>query len=568
MTATARHRVLPALAAVALVACSSGDGSRSGGNDAVSAGGATVVVGADVYTVDPNRPWADAFAYDDEGVIVAVGDEDDVRAAAGEGAKVVDADGALVLPGFQDPHVHVPEAGLNLDVCVLDDGLTLDEYADLIADCAAEDPDSPWVRAAGASLFDLRDGDVSPRDVLDEVVPDRPAIVLDDLGHAVWTNSAGLDAAGIGEDDPDPQGGVLHRDRAGRLSGLLLEDAQQLVRNAAAPDADTVYAGLLAALDELAANGVTTMSDAGGYWQQGHDDVWDRAVEDGTFTVRAFNSLYVYPSMDPDEQLAAFEERFRTGDDQLRFDTAKVYVDGILDLGTASLLDPYDPPIDPAYPNGFEYFTPALLQTYVDGLIDAGYRIEFHVIGDRAARRALDALEAAPGGPDAVAERRHRTTHTYLVDGVDVPRFHDLGVVADFQVNANAVDPAYLDLLSENIGDRAYDLIPIAELLAAGGPVSLSSDWDAGDLPPLGTIERSLTRAEHAVPDVETAISLVTLDAAYALGHDDRTGSIEVGKLADFIVLDTNILDVEPDEIDEAAVLRTVVGGREVYSAP
>lgn len=529
--------------------------------------GTTVVVNAEVYTVDESMEWAEAFAYDTDGVIVAVGTEASVLAEAGPEATIVDASGNMIVPGFQDAHVHVPEAGINLEVCFMPTGLSIVNYEEIARDCAAAQPNSDWVRAAGASLFGFRDNEESPLDVLDRAVPDRPMVVLDDLGHAVWTNSLGLAAAGIDEGDENPQGGVLHRTPDGRLSGLLLEDAQQLVRNAAAPDDDTNYRGLLAALDELAANGVTTISDAGGYWGQNHPAAWERADAEGVLTVRAMNTLYVYPALPLDDQLDELAARF--SDDPaslLQFDTAKIYVDGILDLGTALLVDPYDVAVDPDYPSGFTYFTDEQFVTYVSELHGLGYRISFHVIGDAAVRKALDAVEAIDDDEASIVDRRHRTTHTYLVHADDVDRFAELGVVADFQQSDDATRTDYHEFLSEFIGQRAFDLIPTAQLLEAGAAVSLSSDWDAGPLPPLGTIERSLLREANAVPDLATAIRLSTLDAAYALGHDDRTGSITVGKLADFVMLDTNLFEVNLGDIDEATVVQTVVGGQTVFS--
>ena len=527
--------------------------------------GITVIVDADVYTLDQAQPWVESFAYDHEGVIIAVGTEAKVFAAAGDNPTIIDGGGNMVVPGFQDAHVHVPEAGINLEVCFMPDGLQLDDYEALAADCALEQPESEWVRGAGASLFDLRDTEESPLDVLDRAVPDRPAVILDNLGHAVWTNSLGLEAAGIGEDDPDPQGGVFHRDHNGDLTGLLLEDAQQLVRNAAAPDGETNYRGLLTALRELAREGVTSVSDAGGYWLQSHPEAWERAAAEGTLTVRASNSLYVYPDLPLEEQLAEFDRRFSDADESLRFDTAKIYIDGILDLGTAWLLEPYDIAVDDNYPSGFRYFELDQLQTYVAELHQLGYRISFHAIGDGAVRAGLDAIEAIPDDPEAVADRRHRITHTYLVDETDLPRFSQLGVVADFQQSPDAVAADYHDALFEIIGDRAFGLLPTTRLLEAGASVSLSSDWDAGPLSPLGTIERSLTRSTNAVPDLETALSLATIDAAYALGHDHITGSIEIGKQADYVVLDQNLFEIDFSDIDDTRVLMTVVGGRVVH---
>jgi hypothetical protein len=536
----------------------------------IGGSGITVVVNADVYTVDPDQPAAEAFAYDADGVIIAVGTETDVLAEAGDEATRIDAGGHMVLPGFQDVHVHVLEAGIHEGLCLLEPGLTLDEYADAIAACADEQAGDEWVRAAGASLFDLRGTDDLPIDVLDEVVPDRPVLILDDLGHAAWTNTLGLEAAGISEDDPDPQGGILHRNPAsGELTGLLLEDAQQPVRTAASLDADAVYDGLLVALDELALNGITSVSDAGGYWQQGHPEAWQRALEEGTLTVRAANALYVYPSMDTDEQLAEFERRFADDPDSLlRFDTAKVYIDGILDLGTAALIDPYDVPVDPGLPSGFFYFQPDQLQEYVSALHKIGYRINFHVIGGAATGSALDAVEAIDADRASIADRRHRLTHVYMVDPPDIDRFAELGVIADLQAGEEAVSTDYHEYLGEFIGDRALDLIPVATLLDAEAHVTLSSDWDADLLSPFGIIERAVTRDSNAVPTVARAIELVTIDAAYALGHDAITGSITVGKQADYVIIDQNLLTISPSDIEQTQVLLTVVGGREVYRSP
>ena len=453
--------------------------------------------------------------------------------------------------------------------CLLEAGETLGEYANALAQCAQEQADNKWVRAAGASLFDLRDGDESPLAVLDRVIPDRPTLVLDDLGHAVWTNTLGLMAAHIGAEDPEPQDGVLHRNsHTGALTGLLLEDAQQRVRNAAAVDDATVYRGLLSALAELGKNGITSISDAGGDWMQRHPAAFERALAENKLTVRALNALYLYPSLDAKTQLAEFKKRFSNDPHSLlRYNTAKIYIDGILDLGTAALLKPYKRPPDKAYPSGFYYFKRAQLETYVSALHNMGYKPHFHVIGDAATRMALDVIEDIDADADDIAERRHRLTHTYLVDRADVPRFAKLSVVADFQVGPESSSTAYHDDLSKIIGDRAYELIPVKICLDAGAHVSLSSDWDADLLSPFGTIQRALLRDENAVGNVERAIELVTLDAAYALSQDDMTGSIEAGKYADFVMVDQDLLVVDPHKIGKTKVLLTVVGGRDTYRA-
>lgn len=532
----------------------------------------TIVTNARVWTVGEGSPRAEAFAFDSDGVIIAVGTADEVgrtvdQIADGE-AITIDADGAFVLPGFQDIHVHVPEAGMNESLCFFEPGLTLDDYGAIAEDCAAENPDAPWVLGAGASLFGMRQTEIAPIDVLDEAVPDRPALIIDDLGHAAWTNTLGLQAAGIDPDTPNPQGGIFHRDATtGRLSGLLLEDAQQLVRNVAAAADAFVDEGHLLALNRLARNGVTSVSDAGGYWGQRHHEAWLREHAAGRLKVRAANTLYVYPDRPLGPQIERLAELFSDDDAWLRFDTAKVYVDGILDLGTARMTTPYDLAPDPDFPSGYEYFGDDL-DAFVDELHRIGFRINFHVIGDEATTLALDALERIEAPLAEIAARRHRTTHAYLIAPSDYERIVDLGVVVDHQQSPEAIDPAYHESLTELIGEQAYDLIATRAALDAGATVTLSSDWDAGPLSPLGTIMRSVTRPTNAVPDTATAIEMMTINAAYALGHDDRTGSIEVGKFADFVMVERDLIDIDPNEIGEVKVLATFVGGGVTYASP
>jgi predicted amidohydrolase YtcJ len=266
-------------------------------------------------------------------------------------------------------------------------------------------------------------------------------------------------------------------------------------------------------------NGITTVSDAGGFWGQNHPAAWQKALASGTLTVRGVNSLYLDPHLDHAAQLAEFKARF-SDDNQslLQFDTVKIYIDGILDLATALMVEPYQKPVDPKYPNGFRYFTTEELQQYVNELHAIGYRAEFHVIGDGATRAALDAVAAIPVPKEEIATRRYRTTHTYLVHPDDLKRFAEIGVIADFQAGIESTATAYHEDLTEFIGDRALDLLPMAKVIEAGARVSLSSDWDADALPPFGIISRAVTRDKNAVK-IDRAVAMMTIDAAYALGQ-------------------------------------------------
>lgn len=527
--------------------------------DAGATPAVVVLTNARIYTANDARAFVAALAIED-GRIIAAGTEADAIDAA-PGAEVWDLGGRLVVPGFHDLHLHALEAGINGDLCGLSPDADLATYEQELADCAADQADSDWVRVAGMSgqvVFEQE----PPIDVLDRAVPDRPLMVLDDLGHAAFANRLGLTASGIDDDSPDPPGGGYTRDAQGNLTGGLLENAQQRLRDAATPNADALHAGLLTALAVLAANGVTTISDAGGYWTRGHPEAWARVEADGQLTVRAHNALYLYPDHDADEQIAALEARF--SDDpgrRLRWNTVKIYLDGILSLGTATLVAPYDVPPAPEFPRGFPYFTDAALTTYVDALSAAGFRLHFHTVGDAAVRGALDALEGLPA-------RGHRLTHNYLVHPDDVPRFAELDAVADFQIGEGVGSEEAADGFGEFVGARADRLLPVRDLLDAGGRVTLSSDWDADALSPFGIISRTVGRSFQAVPDVTTAVHLLTIEPARALGHDDQVGSLEVGKLADLVVVDRDIFEATLAEVAEATPVLTMLEGEVIYRAP
>ena len=567
-----------------LIACTNGEPEAERGESSTTYLPAVTTAAADrgdvvytngsIYTVNPEQPWADAVAIRD-GLILAVGDEADVLAEAGNDATVIDLDGAMMLPGFQDPHLHVLEAGLNENLCLVSDVAEFDEYIDEILDCADQQPESEWVRAAGANMADLLHRERLPIDVLDEAVPDRPAIILDDLGHGAWLNTLAMQVVGYDSMDSDPPGGILVRDpKNDKLTGLVLENAQQAARTASLPptpdNLELAYQGLLTGLATVAENGITTVSDAGGYWPRGHHTVWQRALDEGTLSVRANNALYVFPDRELDEQLAEFEKLYANDPDSLlRFAQAKIYIDGILSQGTGALLRPYDSSFEiPAVPDdGFLYFDTDVLHQYVRQLDELGFQLHFHVTGDRGARIALDAIEATAetNGP---GDRRQRLTHLYLIDPADRDRFAEQNVVADFQFAPSSTDDENAEFMAPYIGDRVDQLLPLFDMVERDATVVLSSDWDADLLSPLEKIQSVLAQDEENVLTLDDLIRMTTLGVAYLLHQDESTGSIEPGKQADLIVLDRNLFDIPVRQIGQAQVLLTLLSGQETYRRP
>ena len=341
----------------------------------------TILHGGRIYTVDPARPWAEAVAID------------------------------------------VVEAGVNERLCLFPWRRPLAAYEQSARTCANRQQRRDWVVGAGVFVAALLEGRRAiPVDVLDRAVPDRPALILDDLGHGAWANTMAMEAAGYRRASPDPPGGILDRDAvSGRLTGIVFENAQQRLRDAAWPpteqNLEETYQGLIGSLAELNMHGITSVSDAGGYWTRGHHEVWERAQRRGELTVRASNALYVFPDRPFDAQIADLERLYANESGSLlRFNQAKIYIDGILDLGTSALLDPYLEKASPPSPSpsGFVYFEQAVLQEYVRVLDEIGFQMHFHATGDRGVRLALDAVEAARADNGA-ADRRHRVTHLYLV---------------------------------------------------------------------------------------------------------------------------------------------------------
>ncbi len=563
------------LVALTLSACNIIPGQTQAASSVqeTEAGQTYILSDAEIYTLNSKQPWAEAVAIED-GIIKAVGSEAEVRGAVASKTPVIDLGGKMLMPGFQDAHLHAIEAGMNEGdlFCVLPETASAKRYQKAIRACAKAQKDEPWVRAAGVSMADLlEDEAIWPVELLDKAVPDRPVLILDNLGHGAWANSLALDAVGYSDLDSDPPGGILDRDPdTGELSGVVFENAQQKLRTASLPptpkNLDRAYEGLLAALEILAKNGITSVSDAGGYWPRGQQEIWQRAEQEETLTVRASNALYVFPDRPLKQQLRDLEQRFSDDSEQLvRFNQAKIYTDGILSQGSGALYEPYEASLELGFPeDGFLYFEPELLNRYVQALDAMGFQIHFHATGDRGAGLALDAIEAAQQR-NGNSDLRHRITHLYLVAPKDRPRFKELDVIADFQYSADAIDPDYADDMGEFIGARADQLLPGRSMLDSGATVVLSSDWDADELSPFEKLQAVISRGVETIPDRETALRMMTLDVAYLLHQEATTGSIEPGKFADLIVVDRNLLEVPTQYLGKTQVLLTLLEGEPVY---
>lgn len=280
------------------------------------------------------------MAIDGDGVILAVGSTDKIVGAYGDG---IDLGGRMILPGFQDAHLHAVEAGITARFCILPQFGSKTDYAHALRACAHKQANRPWVMGAGVNMAALLESVDDPLGLIDAAIADRPAVVLDDLGHGAWANAPALAAAGFDKLKGDPQGGILVRYEDGALSGVVLESSAQVLLDASQPptaeNLEFARQSLTGAMQELARNGITSISDAGGYWPRGHEKVWHRAELDGTLTVRASNALYVYPNKPINEQIKDLIGRYSNSPDGLtRFNQVKLYVDDILSQTTGLVI--------------------------------------------------------------------------------------------------------------------------------------------------------------------------------------------------------------------------------------
>ena len=564
-----RHRVrVTVVLALVMTDCGPGDRPSVRPAELLLRGGA-------VYTVDAARSWATAVAVRD-GRIVYVGGDSVPAGHIGPETEVVDLAGRMVLPGFQDGHVHLVAGGVELGECTLF-SLGAGAMADSIRACAAARPDAPWVRGAGWELTAFPGANPS-KGLLDSLVPDRPALFDAADGHSAWANSRALALAGISRDTPDPPDGRIEREpRTGEPSGTLRENAVARVSRLLPERSDAELGAGLARGQRLANQaGITSAFEA--WAPESHLRALAAADRQGRLTVR----IVAAADGEPDStgivslvrRLDQWRARYATP--RARPVAVKLYQDGVIESGTAALLTPY---LDRGGDAGKPIYPQPILDSLVTALDRERWQVHVHAIGDRAIRMTLDAFEHA-GRANGPRDARHTVTHLQLIDPADLPRFRDLRVIANFEpLWANGDE--YITRLAEPALGRARSrwLYPIGSMVKAGAVVTGGSDWSVSSLAPLEGIQVAVTRRAptdaagtppwrpQEVVDLPTAIAMYTIRAAYQLGQERETGSIEVGKLADLVVLERNLFAVAPAEIHAVRVVRTVLEGMTVYES-
>ena len=525
-----------------------------------------------VHTVDDEMPLASAFVVDG-GRFVAVGAEDPLAADFPD-AERRSLGGATVVPGLIDAHAHLFGLGESLTSADL---VGTTSAADVVARLRAFEremdlPEGTWLTGRGWDQNDWDTGGAFPtRADLDAAFPDRPVWLGRIDGHAGWGNTAALRAAGLDPAAPapvDPEGGKVLRDEAGRPTGVFIDAAEALVAEAmpAMTDEDHERA-LRLGLQAMARAGLTGVHDAGLTLAQIR--TLQRAADEGWLTARVYAMIGGDgPALD---YFCETGPVLDYGDGRVTVRSLKLYVDGALGSRGAALIEAYSD--DPGN-HGLLMMEPAAYQRVVDRAMGCGLQVNSHAIGDRGAREVLDAYEAAlsdhPDNPG-----RHRMEHAQVLTDAEIARFAPLGVIASVQPTHATSDMPWAE---QRVGERIEGAYAWRRLADSGARLALGSDFPVERVDPMLGIYAAVTRqdaagrpeggwrADQVLTRAET-LEGFTVGAAYAAFQEDQLGSIAVGKRADFVVLDRDILSIPPADILEAEVQMTVVGGRVVYAA-
>jgi predicted amidohydrolase YtcJ len=519
-----------------------------------------------IYTGGPATPWVEALAACDER-IVRTGTSAEIEAMAGPSTRRLELGGRTVVPGFNDSHVHLIDGGTELTEVDLRNAKSPAEVATLIAGFAKTQPKGRWILGGFWDHESWPEKKLPTRALIDAVTPDNPVFVQRLDGHMGLANTVALKMAGITRDTPAPEGGAIVKDAAGEPTGILKDNATDLVTRLVPPATlDETMAKARAALTHAASMGVTTVQD-----------MTASAIELRAYQqLRALGELPVRVTSNQNhgiDGLVASGVTTGFGDDWLRIGGIKLFADGSMGSGTAAFFAPY---ADDPTTSGLLIQSPEALEKKVFDADAAGFQVIVHAIGDRANAVVLDILERLQQARGA-RDRRPRIEHAQVVRDADKLRFARAGVIASIQPSHCIDDMRWAE---KRIGPErvtiAYDFKSFVD---AGARIAFGTDWFVEPMNPMLGLYAAVTRQ---FPDgtpvggwfpeerltLQQALDFYTAGSAYAEFAESRKGRLLPGYLADFVVLSKPIFDVAPRELLATTAVTTVVGGRVVYEAP
>ena len=542
----------------------------------LSAGNSKAYINGSIHTFDENLTIADSILVKD-GIIQLVGSQADVIKNADESIEIVDLQGRMMMPSFHDAHAHPIWNGMDFLQCSVFDLLTINEIQERIRACLEEDyvKTSGWVVGAGlnAGLFPAANPNKS---LFDEVTEDIPIYIEMSDGHNALVNSKALELAGINRDTKDPFKGIIERDPVtGEPSGTLREpSAMNLVADVLPTEtAELRLNGLLYAQNLASSFGITSMIDAA--VNEPYLISFKDLAQKGELNLR-MTACIEYGRQHYVQEFSGFEDVYKRRSEfehpRINTNCVKIFIDGVLEGQTGAILEPY---LDSGS-YGQLYFSQDELNNAIARFDANGTQVMTHAIGDRAVRSVLDAYQHAIE-TNGLINNKHHISHLQLIHEEDIPRFSELKISANFQAAWALPDEWITEINIPELGvERVNRMYPIRSIHDAGGTIVGGSDWAVTTMNPLIAIETAVTRQdpsdrvkgtlnEKERMDLTEMLKAYTINAAEVMRQGHLTGSIEVGKFADLIVLEKNLYKIPLKEIGEVRVIETVLEGNTVF---
>lgn len=534
-----------------------------------------VFLNGSIHTFNKQLEIIEAISIKD-GVIEQIGSNEEIKKIIDKNTSVINLEGKMMMPSFHDAHSHPIWSGIDQYKCVVSELYEIEGMQSEIKECLNSEltKTTGWLVGTGLNIGIFPAGNPN-KSLLDEISTDIPIYVDASDGHSGLANSKALKLAGITANTSNPEQGIIERDpNTGEPSGTLREPAaMNLVRDITPKDTDALYdKGLIFAQDLAHSFGITS-SIAASVGKQ-HMATYKRAAVNNQLNLRvitclSLGGLFVRNSGSFDDVL---KDRAQYSDPRINVDCVKIFIDGVLEGQTGAVLEPY---LDSGN-YGQLYFDQDTLNHAVARFDADNIQIHTHAIGDRAVRSILDAFEFAIA-INGRTDNRHHISHLQMIDPADIPRFKELGVAANFQAAWALPDEWITDINTPELGiKRVNKMYPIASVFRAGGLIVGGSDWAVSTMNPLVAIETAIRREDpddriQGVLNENERMTLVemlkayTINAAYLMHQENLTGSIEVGKAADLIILERNLYDIPIEEISEVRVLETIIEGKTVY---
>ncbi|MEA1887107.1 MAG: amidohydrolase [Bacteroidota bacterium] len=532
-----------------------------------------VILNGKVVTIDENNPSAEAVAVMGDR-IVAVGKNSKIRKYIGEqDTKVIDADGRLVIPGFNDAHAHFGPVNPDyIELRYITDPSVITEK---VKERVQKSKPGELIRGGHWEHEMFIDKEWPTKELIDDVSPNNPVVLSRADGHSVLVNSYVIEHSGITKDTPDPFGGEIVRDpETGEPTGIFKESAKRLLKYGATPverteeeEAEREWKGYLMALDKARKLGVTSIQIPG----RADWEMYEKLEKEGELTAR----IDIGGVLTADEERLKFfreqKEKYPSENVWLRFAYLKGFIDGTLGSGTALMFEPFD---DEPDKSGLPQMTYEELENKVLAADSAGFQIGIHAIGTKANHWILNAYEKARQ-VNGVRDSRHRSEHAQILIQEDIPRFAELGVVASMQPTHCITDKRFCE---KRIGaERSKGAYAWRSLLEAGARIAFGTDYSVEPLNPMEGLYAAVSRKDRLGEEgegwfpeekltMEEVIRLYTLGSAYAQFMEDRKGMIKPGYLADIVITDKDLITIPEDEIMKTTVDYTIVGGKVVYN--